>query len=159
MARSKTMIEGFWERFENCLDETNVPRKQIAKSIGCSKIVVYNNYDNAAPDSKHVMRFCTEYGVSLGYLMGISRDKEGKISDRTVIDTFWDRFNECIEDTGLSKNEIAKRIGCERKTIYRNKAAENRILSLLYIARFCAAYNYSPEYLLGTTTQKRAVAA
>ena len=104
------------------------------------------------------MQFCAEYGFSLGYLCGISREKDGNATSKNVVDGFWDRFDECMTEAD-SKQAIAKKIGCDRKTVYNPKTEDGRIPSLLYIARFCTTYHYSPEYLVGTSKNKRMAAA
>ena len=159
MAKKKTMIEGFWDRLEECIYDTNETKVDIASKIGCNRKVLYDDLDGRAPHTQVILRFCAEYGVSLGYICGISKDKEVSSADQTVVEGFWDRFNECIEDSGESKAEVARRIGCDRKSVYAPSASENRMPSLLYIARFCSSYNYSPEYLVGTSNNMRKVAA
>ena len=159
MANKKTMIEGFWDRFGECIKDTGDNCVEMGNKLGCNRKVLYNDYDNRAPRSQVVMKFCANYGVSLGYLCGISKEKEGSVAELKVVNGFWDRFYELIEETGESKISVAKRIGCDRKTLMASGATEAKIPNLLYIARFCTTYNYSPEYLLGTTNNKRAKAA
>ena len=158
MARPKTMIEGFWERFEDCMYETSITKVDIAKKLGCHRHLLINGFEGRTPNSKVVMQFCAEYGFSLGYLCGISREKDGNATSKDVVDGFWDRFDECMTEAD-SKQAIAKRIGCNRKTVYNPKTEDGRIPSLLYIARFCTTYHYSPEYLVGTSKNKRMAAA
>ena len=75
---------------------------------------------------------------------------------RTMIEGFWDRFDECVADAGVSKVQLAKQIGCERKTLYNNYT--NRAISSLYIAMFCSAYGFSADYIFGISKNKRLVA-
>lgn len=76
---------------------------------------------------------------------------------KTMIEGFWDRFEECIFETGESKNEIARQIGCGRKSIYNDY--DGRALSPLYIARFCVRYGFSADYLLGISAEKKMIRA
>ena len=64
---------------------------------------------------------------------------------KSLIEGFWDRINEVIDNQGLSKAELARRIGCDRKSLY----DRDRALNTLYLARFCAVTNADANYLLG----------
>jgi hypothetical protein len=59
---------------------------------------------------------------------------------------FWDRLDESIIRTGLSKAAIARRMGVDRKTLYRS-SAEN--MGALYVAKFCAVTKTDANWLLG----------
>lgn len=72
---------------------------------------------------------------------------------KTMIEGFWDRFDECLQETGKTKSFIAKQIGCNRKVLYND--LDGRSISPLYIARFCSIYHYSADYLLGISKEKR----
>ena len=69
---------------------------------------------------------------------------------KTLIYGFWDRVNEVIAEDGRSKNEIARRMGCDRKTLYPSGATMNP----LYLARFCFVTGVSADYLFGLKSQK-----
>lgn len=156
MAKRLTMIEGFWDRFEECILETDDAKATIARNIGCSRHVIQRNQCGVMPNTIYIARFCALYGFSSDYLFGISKEKYNGRKPAKIED-FWDRFEECSAEVGHSKTVIAKRIGCERKTLYAPKEKE-RIPSSLYVARFCVIYNYTADYLLGVTG-KKAVAA
>ncbi len=156
MARSMTMIEGFWDRFEECILETGETKVAIAKKIGCDRKVFINKWDGSQPNTIYVARFCSQYGFSSDYLFGISKEKYSRAKPAKV-EEFWKRFDECTTETGDSKVKIAKRIGCDRKTLYTPREKE-RIPTSLYIARFCAIYKYSSDYLFGTSKNKCRVA-
>ena len=70
---------------------------------------------------------------------------------RTLIYGFWDRVEEALNDKGMSKCELARRIGYDRKTIYRHESITNS----LAIAKICVQLNVSADWLLGITTQKK----
>lgn len=65
-----------------------------------------------------------------------------------LIEGFWDRVEEVVYNTGLSKCEIARRMGGERKLLITGKA-ENRMLSAGYVASFCAVTGTDANWLLG----------
>ncbi len=152
MPKKKTMIEGFWDRFEECLIETGENRVAIAEKIGCNRKVLYNDYENRSVSISYIINFCMTYGYSSDYLFGISKQKENAIDEAARKNLFWDRFYECAEETGDAKTVIAKRIGCERKTLY--KSSEEKLPSPLYIARFCTTYGFTSDYLLGISKEK-----
>ena len=64
---------------------------------------------------------------------------------RPYIYGFWDRLNETVKESGMSKREIAEKIGCDRKAL----SDYGSTLSPLYIARFCVVTGVSADYLLG----------
>ena len=66
---------------------------------------------------------------------------------KTLIEGFWDRANIAME--GRNKNELARRIGCNRKTLYGN----NGTLSPVYLARFCVLTGTDANWLLGITKE------
>lgn len=67
---------------------------------------------------------------------------------------FWYRVNEAILDTGMSKTEIAKLIGCNRKTLMVQND-ESRMMEAVYIAKLCAITGVSADWLLGLRKEKR----
>lgn len=64
---------------------------------------------------------------------------------RTLIEGFWDRIDETLEEKKINKSQVAKLIGCDRKTIYNREGTMNP----LYIARFCSATKTDANWLLG----------
>lgn len=70
------------------------------------------------------------------------------MKQRTRIEGFWQRMNAVME--GKNKNELAKRIGCNRKTLYGNDGT----LSPVYLARFCAITGTDANWLLGIRKDK-----
>jgi hypothetical protein len=59
---------------------------------------------------------------------------------------FWDRLEVSVVRSGLSKAEITRRMGVNRKTIYRS-TAEN--MGALNVAKFCAVTKTDANWLLG----------
>lgn len=62
---------------------------------------------------------------------------------KTLIEGFWDRANKVME--GKNKNELARQIGCNRKTLY----GKDGTLSPLYLAKFCVLTDTDANWLLG----------
>lgn len=63
------------------------------------------------------------------------------------IEGFYERLDEACYRTGLSKNEIARRCGFDRKILTGLK--DNRMISSGYIARFCEITKTDANWLLG----------
>ena len=63
----------------------------------------------------------------------------------TLVYGFWDRFDDAIKQSSFTKSELARRIGCNRKTLYRGQ----HMPSALFIARSAALIGVSTDYLLG----------
>ena len=60
---------------------------------------------------------------------------------------FWDRMEEAIIRSGLTKAEITRRMHVERKALYRGP--DDRDMNCLYVARFCAVTGTDANWLLG----------
>lgn len=74
------------------------------------------------------------------------------MSEHIKLEGFWERIDETIVDSGLSKTEIARRSGFERRVL--NGASENRMMSVGSLARFCAVTNVSADWILGLRSEK-----
>ncbi len=72
---------------------------------------------------------------------------------KTMVEGFWERFEECLEETGKSKRELSVELGCDRKMLYQS-STNRAALSMCYVARFCATYGISSDYLLGISDEK-----
>ena len=60
---------------------------------------------------------------------------------------FWDRMEEAVIRSGLTKVEISKRMRVDRKTLYRGD--DERDMNCLYVVRFCAVTGTDANWLLG----------
>lgn len=67
---------------------------------------------------------------------------------RILIEGFWDRVDSVCYKSGLSKLEIARRIGCDRKTLMQSRM-NGAMMNSGYLAKFCAVTGASADYLLG----------
>jgi len=67
------------------------------------------------------------------------------------IEDFWKRADEAIYNSGLTKQEISRKMGCDRKTLY----TTCNCMSGPNIAKFCEAVNVSADWLLGLTNGKK----
>ncbi len=63
------------------------------------------------------------------------------------IEGFWERFDQACYDRNITKKELARRIGCNRKTLY--EGTNSGTPNALYIARACNVLNISSDWLLG----------
>ena len=80
------------------------------------------------------------------------------MSNRTFTnDGFWDRVEEAIADSGMSKNQIAEKMGVERKSLYATKSSngDSRSWHSGRLASFCKITGVSADWLLGLSNQKR----
>lgn len=60
---------------------------------------------------------------------------------------FWDRIEEAVIRSGLTKAEITRRMRVERKVLYRG--IDDRDMNCLYVARFCVVTGTNANWLLG----------
>jgi hypothetical protein len=75
------------------------------------------------------------------------------MSEHIKLEGFWDRVNKAVKDSGLSKSEIARRGGFERRAL--NGESENRMLSAGTLARFCVVTDVSADWILGIKRTKK----
>lgn len=64
----------------------------------------------------------------------------------TYIEGFHERLDTACLRTGLSKTEIARRAGFDRKTLHPMK---HQMMGSAYIAKFCAVTGTDANWLLG----------
>lgn len=67
-----------------------------------------------------------------------------------MVDEVWKRINAEIKKQKISKNEVARRCGFERKTLY-----GNRNISIMYFAILCKVLKVSADYLLFGEEQEK----
>lgn len=63
------------------------------------------------------------------------------------IEGFYERMDEAVHNSGLSKNEIARRCGFDRKTL--TGPRDNRMINSGYLAKFCVVTKADANWLLG----------
>ncbi len=76
MAKHQGLIEGFWDRFDEALNNTGKSKNFIANQLGCNRKVLYNDYSGRMPSPLYIAKFCSIYNISSDYLLGIKREKE-----------------------------------------------------------------------------------
>lgn len=74
-----------------------------------------------------------------------------------VNDGFWDRVDEAIQDSGLTKIQIAEKMGVERKYFYSSGSSSSKHTRSWHsgsIADFCRITKVSADWLLGLSRTK-----
>lgn len=71
-------------------------------------------------------------------------------------DGFWGRVEEAIADSGMTKSEIAKKMGVERKALYASNSPSgiSRSWHSGRLATFCKVTGVSADWLLGLSRNK-----
>ena len=72
------------------------------------------------------------------------------------IDGFWKRVEQACAESGMTKKEIAERMGVERKTVY-NKASRDGYHGNWHSGRlkkFCEVTGVSADWILGLSKVK-----
>ena len=69
-----------------------------------------------------------------------------------AIEGFWERIEEAVSRSGLSKKQIAERGGFNRKDL--SPATTNCMLSARNLAKFCAVTKTSADWLLGLSRKE-----
>ena len=66
---------------------------------------------------------------------------------------FWERVDEVIYDSGLSKAEIARRCGFSRNILADENAG--RMMSVGVLTSFCSVMHVSADYILGLKNDRK----
>ena len=69
-----------------------------------------------------------------------------EMRQNTYIAGFHERLDKACHDSGLSKAEIARRAGFDRKSLH---PKEHTMMTSAYIAKFCAVTGTDANWLLG----------
>ena len=70
-------------------------------------------------------------------------------------DGFWDRIDQAIEESGMTKVALAKKMGIERKALYRpTDGSDDRSWHSGRVATFCKITGVSADWLLGLSKRK-----
>ncbi len=72
MAKRSTLIEGFWERFEDACNEAGYSKRQLAREIGCDRKTLSAGYGHT-PNPLLLARMAVKLHVTTDYLLGIER--------------------------------------------------------------------------------------
>lgn len=75
-----------------------------------------------------------------------------KTRTNNLIYGFWDRLDEVCEQSGMTKAEISRRMGIDRKTLYNTCGSKS--MNSGYLAKFCGVTGASADYLLGLSNTK-----
>lgn len=65
------------------------------------------------------------------------------------VEGLWERVEQVCFETGMTKREICKRMGFDRKALYDSSG-----FSTLKLARFCAVTGADANWLLGVTRER-----
>jgi len=69
-----------------------------------------------------------------------------KTNANTLIRGFWDRMDEAVIRSGMTKTEIAKRMGVHRHFLH---SEHSKGVNSGYLAKFCGVTGASADWLLG----------
>jgi transcriptional regulator with XRE-family HTH domain len=75
MARSKSYIVGFWDRFDRLCMERNISKSELARRVGCERKSLYS-CSGATPQPLILAKICVQLNVSADYLLGIKTKYE-----------------------------------------------------------------------------------
>lgn len=70
----------------------------------------------------------------------------------TKVYGLWDRIDEVISESGLSKSEVARRCGFSRNVLASESL--NQMPSAGILAKFCSTMEVSADYILGLSDKK-----
>lgn len=63
-----------------------------------------------------------------------------------------ERVNRAIVETGMSKAEVARKMGCDKKTVHTTRGV---MMNSGNLARFCAVTGVSADWILGLRREMR----
>ena len=75
MARCKSLVYGFWDRFDRVCAEKNISKTDLAIRVGCERKSLYAG-SGSTPNPLYLARICVQLNVSADYLLGIKTEYE-----------------------------------------------------------------------------------
>lgn len=67
-------IQGFNERMQQAVNNSNLPTTEIARKCGIDRKVIYRScYDFYMPNSSNLAKICVVLNVSADWLLGLKR--------------------------------------------------------------------------------------
>lgn len=125
-------------------------QKDIANYLNV-KTDTYSKWERQINDMplQKVNDLSKKYNVSLDYLLGLSNEKNSKISQNNInIPILQKRLKQLRKSKKLSQKDLSKKLGFPQTT-YSNYERGSRLITTQKLLLICKFYNVSFDYITG----------
>lgn len=125
-------------------------QKDIANYLNV-KTDTYSKWERQINDMplQKVNDLSKKYNVSLDYLLGLSNEKNSKISQNNInIPILQKRLKQLRKSKKLSQKDLSKKLGFPQTT-YSNYERGSRLITTQKLLLICKFYNASFDYITG----------
>lgn len=125
-------------------------QKDIANYLNV-KTDTYSKWERQINDMplQKVNDLSKKYNVSLDYLLGLSNEKNSKISQNNInIPILQKRLKQLRKAKKLSQKDLSKKLGFPQTT-YSNYERGSRLITTQKLLLICKFYNVSFDYITG----------
>lgn len=140
----------FQERLQELLEENNLSRLQLAKSLNISSTTINGYFNNGYyPNIEIAIKMANYFNCSLDFLFGLSDIND--FSNRNN-KTFFENLKSLIKSSGISIAQTMKNLKMSEYSYYRwRDGLIPKTINLIDLAKY---FDVSIEYLLGNLLSK-----
>ena len=140
----------FQERLQELLEENNLSRLQLAKSLNISSTTINGYFNNGYyPNIEIAIKMANYFNCSLDFLFGLSDIND--FSNRNK-KTFFENLKSLIKSSGISIAQTMKNLKMSEYSYYRwRDGLVPKTINLIDLAKY---FDVSIEYLLGNLLSK-----
>ncbi len=140
----------FQERLQELLEENNLSRLQLAKSLNISSTTINGYFNNGYyPNIEIAIKMANYFNCSLDFLFGLSDIND--FSNRNN-KTFFENLKSLIKSSGISIAQTMKNLKMSEYSYYRwCDGLIPKTINLIDLAKY---FDVSIEYLLGNLLSK-----
>lgn len=74
MGRQKSLVYGFWDRFDRACAKKGITKVALAERVGCEHKSLYAG-SGATPNPLILARICVQLNISADYLLGLTTEE------------------------------------------------------------------------------------
>ena len=139
----------FQERLQELLDEFEISRLTLAKSLGVASTTINGYFNNGYyPHIDIAIAMAKYFDCSLDYLFGLSDERKIKHLNNNE---FIDNFKNAIDENRLSIAKAMAELNMSEYNFYRWKKFFPKTINLIEIAKH---FDISVDFLVGNKLQK-----
>lgn len=144
------IMNEFQERLQELLDENNLSRLQLAKSLNISSTTINGYFNNGYyPNIEIAIKMANYFNCSLDFLFGLSDIND--FSNRNNR-SFYKNLNNLIKTSRVSIAKTMKNLKMSEYSYYRwREGLVPKTINLIDLAKY---FDVSIEYLLGNLLSK-----
>lgn len=144
------IMNEFQERLQELLEENNLSRLQLAKSLNISSTTINGYFNNGYyPNIEIAIKMANYFNCSLDFLFGLSDIND--FSNRNN-KTFFENLKSLIKSSGISIAQTMKNLKMSEYSYYRwRDGLIPKTINLIDLAKY---FDVSIEYLLGNLLSK-----